>query len=76
MTRLQVRHISFISRSPQPNVALAPALSAETATDAEEIARNVEALKSRLKGRPGAGARRSPKVSLKSGAASSVGGSE
>lgn len=54
----------------------APALAAESATDAEEIARNVQAMKTRLKGRSGPGARRSPRVSLKSGTASNVGGSE
>ncbi|CAE6441880.1 unnamed protein product [Rhizoctonia solani] len=62
---------------PTPRVALpvtppsdnAPALAAETPTDAEEIARNVQALKSRLKGQPKGRARRTP-------AATSVGGSD
>ncbi|KAJ1307980.1 hypothetical protein OPQ81_002055 [Rhizoctonia solani] len=61
---------------PTPRVALpitppsdtVPALAPETPTDAEEITRNVQALKSRLKGQPKGRARRAP--------ASSVGGSD
>ncbi|CAE6429203.1 unnamed protein product [Rhizoctonia solani] len=47
----------------------APALAQETPTDAEEIARNVQALKSRLKGQPKGRARRAP-------ASGNVGGSD
>ncbi|KAG9077866.1 hypothetical protein FRC06_008657 [Ceratobasidium sp. 370] len=61
---------------PSDDPSTAPALAVDSPTDAEEIARNVQALKSRLKSRPGPGAHRSPRVSLKGGAASSVGGSD
>ncbi|KAG8781711.1 hypothetical protein FRC12_021595 [Ceratobasidium sp. 428] len=61
---------------PSDDPSTVPTLNVDSPADGEEIARNVQALKSRLKGRPGPGARRSPRVSLKSGTASSVGGSD